>query len=80
MEIAVKNNISYDSVDLVWSVVQKEGMYGIVNLGLEGGVIRNGTLVTGFEQRDITLYFMALPRKKDRDPNKGKVAIPLYLS
>jgi len=48
LEVAIKANIPYDSVDLVWSALQKEGMYGIQDLVLEGGCLKNGVLVPGF--------------------------------
>lgn len=80
LEVAVKNNVPYDSVVLVWGFAHKEGYYGVSNLNLEGGSIKNGVLVPGLEQKEIALYFSAVLKKKDKDPNKGKVAIPLYLS
>lgn len=47
LEMAVKNNVPYDQIVLVWSFVQKEGFYGVSNLNLEGGSIKNGVLVPG---------------------------------
>lgn len=80
LEVAMKSNVPYDGVVLVWSFVEKDGYYGVSNLNLEGGSIKNNTLVSGPEQKSLTLYFSAVLKKKDKDPNKGKVAIPLYLS
>ena len=35
-------------------------------------------LVDGMMEKPITIYFNPVVKKKDKDPNKGKVPIPLY--
>jgi hypothetical protein len=47
---------------------------------LEGGNIKHGILVPGIQEKDITLYFTPVLKKKDRELNKGKALIPLYFS
>jgi hypothetical protein len=49
-------------------------------LNLQGGNLKNGVLVLGGKQSDITLYFSASIKRKSQDANKGKIGIPLYLS
>ena len=80
LEVAVRSNVPYDGVGLIWGFGYRDGWYGVEKLGLEGGCIKNGVLVPGFEHRDLVLYFSAVLKKKDKDPNKGKTPIPLYLS
>ena len=47
MDVAIKNNVTFERVQLVWSLMPKENMYGICNLRLEGAGVNNGNIING---------------------------------
>lgn len=51
IQTAIKNNVPYDAVSLVWFLVPKQGAYGVCNLSLEGGEIKNNLVVQGSYQK-----------------------------
>lgn len=70
-EVAHRSNVTYESVELQWSLLPREnasGIYGICGLRLEGASVNSTrtSLDDGLEERDITLYVTAVVRKKER--------------
>lgn len=82
IEAALKNNVPYDSISLQWMLVPKDNMYGVSELILEGGQIKNGSLIPGHLHKNVTVYFSAVVtgKHKEKESNKNKVKIALYFN
>ena len=79
MDAALKQNVPFESVSLSWTSVSRENAIGITNLMMEGGTLNNGHLIDGEMKEPVTMFFSPVIKKRDKDPNKGKIAVPVYL-